>query len=309
MSTELAQGTPKGGNGTMRHATWTAIESSPTALRLYRSYRRLPESLRRTLAVIAMPRWHLAAASVRRAAEGRVLSGPFTGMKLELTPRSRRQLLGYLLGTQELELRPVIREVIARRYQTVVNVGAADGYYTIGLASRLQDASVVAFEALPEHHPRLRRTAEANGVADRVRLQGFCRHCDLERELRRARAPALVIADIEGGEVELLDPARIDGLRRADILVETHDALAPGATEILISRFRATHDIERIWSRPRRLPDFPREALPRLARYLPGTAVELMNERRGGRQQWLFLTAKDGSATPKAVGHNERGSP
>jgi len=309
MSTGLTQGTPKGGTGTMRHATWTAIESSPTALRLYRSYRKLPESMRRALAVVAMPRWHLAAASVHRTAQGRVLSGPFTGMKLELTPRSRRQLLGYLLGTQELELRPVIKEIIARRYASVVNVGAADGYYAIGLALRLPEAAVVAFEALPEHHMRLRQAAVANGVADRLRLQGFCGTCDLERELRRATAPTLLIADIEGGEVELLDPSRIDGLRQTDILVETHDALAPGATETLISRFRATHDIERIWSRPRRLPDFPREVLPRLAQYLPGTAVELMNERRAGRQQWLFLTAKDGSGNSKALGSNRRGSP
>jgi hypothetical protein len=290
----------------MRHATWTAIESSPAALRLYRSYRRLPERIRRPLAFIAMPRWHLAAASVRRAADGRVLSGPFAGMRMELTQTSQRQLLGYLLGTQELELQPVVEQILARGYETVLNVGAADGYYAIGLATKLPAASVVAFEALPEHHSRLRRAAKANGVADRVRLQGFCNACDLDRELRRAAAPAILVADIEGGEIELLDPGKIDRLRHADILVETHDALAPGVTEILISRFRATHDIERIWARPRRLSDFPKDVLPQLPRLLPSTAVELMNERRQGRQQWLFLTAKDTAPRATASGGRQR---
>ncbi|MFC7397617.1 hypothetical protein ACFQU1_10475 [Chelatococcus sp. GCM10030263] len=290
----------------MRHATWTTIESTPTALRLYRYFRRLPERIRRPLAFIAMPRWHLATASVRRAADGRVLSGPFAGMRMELTQTSRRQLLGYLLGTQELELRPAIEQIIARGYRTILNVGAADGYYAIGLAMKLPGASVVAFEALPEHHSQLRRAAKANGVAERVRLQGFCSACDLDRELRRAAAPAILVADIEGGEIDLLAPDKINGLRQTDILVETHDALVPGVTDILISRFRTTHDIERIWARPRRLSDFPKGVLPRLPLLLPDTTVELMNERRQGRQQWLFLTAKETASGAAPSGSRQR---
>jgi hypothetical protein len=39
------------------------------------------------------------------------------------------------------------------------------------------------------------------------------------------------------------------------------------------------------------LGDFPRDFLPRLCRWFPALAVELMNERRTGQQRWLMLTA------------------
>jgi hypothetical protein len=284
----------------MRYATWTAIESSPTALRLYRSYRKLPTWVRAPLRRVSMPRWYLALAYVRRIANGRVLSGPFAGLQLELSPVSSRHLLGYVLGTQELELREVVESIVRRGYATIINIGAADGYYAIGLALRLPSANIVGFEALTEHHAPLRRAAGANGVSERFRLEGFCHPADLTRELRAARNPALVIADIEGGEKHLLDPHKVPALRRVDLLVETHDALAAGCTETLIERFAPSHTVERIVSRPRTLGDFPGAALPLLRRLMPGTALELMNERRKGPQEWLFLRTKEPHAGSEA---------
>jgi len=277
----------------MRHSTWTGIESSPVALRLYRSYRKLPASVRAPMRWVSMPRWYLALAYIRRVADGRVLSGPFAGMRLELSPVSSRHLLGYVLGTQELELRDAVESIVRRGYATIINIGAADGYYAIGLARRLPSAEVVGFEALTEHHAPLRRAARANGVAARFRLEGFCDPAGLKRELESARQPALVIADIEGGERELLDPRKVSALCRVDLLVETHDALAPGCTDLLIERFAATHAIERIRGCPRTLGDFPGAALPLLRQLMPGTALELMNERRKGAQEWLFLRSKE----------------
>jgi hypothetical protein len=277
----------------MRHATWTAIESSPVALRLYRSYRKLPAAVRTPLRWITMPRWYFAVAYIRRVAKNRVLSGPFAGLQLELSPVSGRHLLGYLLGTQEMELCDIVERIVSRRYSTIVNIGAADGYYAIGLARRLPEATVVGFEALPEHHPPLKRAADANGVSRRFRLQGFCDVADLRHELHAACHPVLVIADIEGGEKHLLDPEKVEALRRVDMLIETHDALSPGCTNTLIERFGRTHMIEHIISRPRTLSDFPSATLPALARLMPRMAVELMNERRKGGQDWLFLTTKE----------------
>jgi hypothetical protein len=283
----------------MRHATWMVIEGSPLALRLYRSYRKLPAALRVPARWIAMPRWEATTAFVRRKARERVLSGPFIGMRLQLSDRSRRNLLGYLLGTQEIELHDVVERIIARGYPTIINVGAADGYYATGFLRRMPQTQVVAFEALPEHHDRLRRTAEANGVIHRLALKGFCRPSDLRNELAAASAPTLVISDIEGGELALLDPERIPALSNVDMLIETHDVYCTGCTDALIARFSATHVVERIAGRPRTAADFPSKALPALCAWMPRTALELMDERRIGRQHWLFLSAKSSNSMPQ----------
>ncbi|EWY37087.1 hypothetical protein N825_21820 [Skermanella stibiiresistens SB22] len=269
-----------------------AIESSSIASRLYRSYRKLPDFVRAPARWLVMPRWHIVTTMVRVAARGAVVSGPFQGMRMDLSPVSSRHLLGYILGTQELELHGVVERIVTRDYKTIVNVGAADGYYAVGLARRLPKARIVGFEGLAELHPVLRHSAELNGVADRFTINGFCEPPDLKRALGASEGRTLLISDIEGGEIDLLDPARARELDITDILVETHDAFVPGCTETLIDRFSATHNIERITARPRTLKDFPKNILPWLPRRMPDLAVELMNERRTGLQQWLYMEAK-----------------
>jgi hypothetical protein len=276
----------------MRHATWLKIESSPFWYAAYRRYRLLPDGMRRPLRALLMPRWQLAAFVVRQAAGQHAVAGPFRGMRIDLSPLSSRHLLGYILGSQELELREVIGDIIARGYRTIVNVGAADGYYAVGLAIRVPQARVEAFEALPELHPLIARTAAVNGVSGRVMVRGTCTAPLLNARLAAAEGPTLVLMDIEGGEVELLDPQAIPSLARADILVETHDAFVADATTTLIRRFRETHDIACYSARSRSLDDFPPDCPPSLKRWFPELAVELMNERRTGLQRWLMLTAK-----------------
>jgi hypothetical protein len=285
----------------MRHATWLKIESSPFWHTAYRRYRLLPDGIRRPLRALLMPRWQLAAFVVRHAAGQRAVAGPFRGMRIELSPLSSRHLLGYILGSQELELREVIGDIVAHGYRTIVNVGAADGYYAVGLAIRSPEARVEAFEALPELHPLIARTAAVNGVSDRIAISGTCTAPFLHARLDAAEGPTLVLMDIEGGEVDLLDPEAIPALARADILVETHDAFVADATATLIRRFRDTHDIACYSARQRSLGDFPPDFLPRLKRWFPELAVELMNERRTGLQRWLMLTAKSPVSTAAAT--------
>ncbi len=284
----------------MLHATWLKIESSPFWHGVYRSYRTLPAPVRAPLRAVLMPRWQVATYLVRAAAHRRVVAGPFRGMRVELSPLSGRHLLGYILGSQELELRDAIGRIIARRYPTILNVGAADGYYAVGLALQSPATRVAAFEALPEMRPVIARTAAANGVSDRIAIGRTCTAADLRNCLDAAASPAFVLMDIEGGEVELLDPARVPQLRHADILVETHDAFVARATETLIERFQPTHEIECYTARPRVLGDFPPGFLPRIRKWFPRLAVELMNERRTGLQRWLFLTARRPDAADPA---------
>src|SRR5262249_51854907 len=107
--------------------------------------------------------------------------------------------------------------------------------------------------------------------------------------LSGAKRPA-VICDCEGAEIRLLDPDRIDSLRRALILVETHDGLQTregvleGITTGLQKRFAHTHDSEVIASRARQRQDLPGE----YAGLDDTDADEVMNEGRPWAQ-WLFL--------------------
>jgi hypothetical protein len=247
---------------------------------------------------MTLPRWHFAVAWVRFASSNTVLSGPFAGTKLCLSPLSGRHLLSYLLGTQEMELHGAVEQIVSRDYATIINIGAADGYYALGLARRVPRACVLAFEADSSHHQRLKASARANGVFERIFVRGFCSERDLRAALATVAKPVLVVCDIEGGEIGLLDPGLIRALRGIDLLVETHDHYVDKCTKVLISRFASTHAVQQFSGRPRAASDFPTTALPLLGRMFPETAIELMNERRKEPQQWLLLTAC--GATPRS---------
>jgi hypothetical protein len=281
----------------MRHSTWLGLQSSYLWRSVYANYRKLPSNFRAPLRWIILPRWELATTIVRKAAQEHVIAGPFKGMSLPLSGVSKRLLSSYILGSAELELRCIIERLIARRYSTIVNIGAADGYYAVGLARRLPEGHIVAFEAISELHSVIERAARANGVADRVCIRGHCDVEDLREELVKARAPVLIFSDIEGFETRLLDLKLVPELRLVDLLIETHDALVPRCTETILTRFRETHRIERVIARPRTVADFPEHFLPLLPKLFPQLAVDLMDERRLGVQQWLFCEAATASRT------------
>jgi predicted O-methyltransferase YrrM len=273
----------------MRYATWMTIEQTPALHRLYRLYRRLPQGVRTPARWIAMPRWSMVAASVHLAAGDKVVAGPFAGTKLELAPVSSRLLVSYLLGTTELELHDIIERIVSKDYGTIINVGAADGYYAIGLARRMPHARVIAFEAQEQLHAGLLNAFRKNGVVGRITLRGRCDSRSLAEAIRESTGEVLILMDIEGGEGEALNPAVVPELAGVDVLVETHDVFVPHVTKTLIERFSPTHAIDRRGTRARTLADFPRGFLSAIPKFLPRTAVDIMNERRSGSQEWLYM--------------------
>lgn len=97
-----------------------------------------------------------------------VLSGPFRGLILPGVPvtwDSRPKIV----GCYEEELHPALEELIAHGFRTIVNVGCADGYYTVGMGLRCPDAAVVGCDIASDHRARCAETARANGVEAEVR--------------------------------------------------------------------------------------------------------------------------------------------
>ncbi len=153
-----------------------------------------------------------------------------------------------LLGTYELELHPAVERLIDGEPATVVNVGAGEGYYAVGLARRLPRARVLAFDLNEDEQRRCRTLAELNDVADRVAVAGECTP-DTLRAL--PDDDVALVMDCEGCELALLRPEQISPLRRWRILVELHDFLDPATTRTIRDRFRPTHDLELIAARAR----------------------------------------------------------
>ena len=101
-----------------------------------------------------------------------VQAGPFAGMRMVARQPGGFSTPG-LIGAYERELHDVLERLIASGgYDRVVNVGAGEGYYAVGLARRLPDIPIIAFEADDALPPVLRANARANGVGERVTING-----------------------------------------------------------------------------------------------------------------------------------------
>ena len=214
-----------------------------------------------------------------------VLHGPFTGLRYpEHLALTIEAYSAKLLGTYEDELHDTVERLVKTEPVTVVNVGASDGYYAVGLARRLPGAVVHAFDTNRAHHPVLQAIAAENEVSDQLRIGGECDPRTLEGVLRASDADrgALIVCDCEGCETAVLDPSAAPSLAAASLLIECHDLIHEGITSTLQRRFEPTHDLELISTRPRWICEHPELS------FLPVvTQIMAIHEFREGPMHWL----------------------
>ena len=217
---------------------------------------------------------------------GRVASGPFAGMRY--THSSHGSVyIPKLLGIYERELAATVEAACTLAPDRIIDVGAAEGYYAVGLALRNPSAQVIAYEMEAAGRTFLAEMVTLNGVENRVEIRGRAEPAALRAALDGAVRP-LVVCDVEGYEIVLLDPETVPALRGAHILVELHDYFQRGLPEVIEQRFASTHRVSRIWQEERQRNEFPYSTpytrlLPRM--YLDRTVTE----QRPERMSWFWM--------------------
>lgn len=224
--------------------------------------------------------------ALRISPDRTVLAGPFAGMRIPREASWHAPPI-YLVGTYERPLHPWILDAVHRTPSVVVDVGAADGYYAVGLARLLPDCVVYAFDLDPLAQQATRRTARMNDVTNVV-TRGRITPQALQRVLVRG---AFVISDCEGYELELLDLESAPLLASAYIIVELHDTVAACASRTIPLRFGETHRIHMIGA----ANDTP-EPWSHLAHLTQDDIVKSTCEGRtglGSAVQWAVMIPRD----------------
>ena len=133
---------------------------------------------------------------------------------------------------------------------------------------------------------RAAELARLNGVGDRVTLRKERLTPTALGELVMP-GETLVVVDIDGPELELLDPKDDRRLLDADLLVALHDHFNPSISGAIVERFEATHDIHRVHALGRDPAHYPALSVFRSG-WVRATAVD---ERRplNPRQEWAVM--------------------
>ncbi len=211
---------------------------------------------------------------------GVVCSGLFNGLRLD-----REEIFGAmpakLLGTYEMELHPILAQLIQQKPGVICNIGAAEGYYAVGFARQENVNRVYTFESTAQGQALVQKNAKLNDVGEIIESRGHCDEATLF-QLLDTTSIDLVIMDIEGAELDVLSPRVLSLLKKTDLVIESHDFCRPDCLENLVEMFSATHSLKVIKSTKRRPSDFPtRSILPHAFK------LRLLDEGRPEEMSWL----------------------
>lgn len=219
----------------------------------------------------------------------RVLHGPFKGMLMEGIDALASASYAKLLGSYESEIHPFIQLALDRSYDSVINIGCDEGYYSVGFAIRLPGVKVMAADINPAALQQVSILAKRNKVDKQIALHGKFTASHIQKLDEQARI--LLIVDAEGDEKNIFTQANHHKLSHADMIIELHLDIDPMMKQYFTDMFSDTHDIDVVNSVDDHLKASEYN-YPELAGLDYGTKRFITGER-SIFMQWIMLHAKN----------------
>lgn len=176
-----------------------------------------------------------------------VRHGPFQGMQYPEKCSVGSALFPKLLGSYEAELHHIVDACINKAYANVIDIGCAEGYYAVGMAIKIPDANIYAYDINP-HALNLTSTMFAINNVDQSRFftGGACdEQTIMSLPLDKK---SLIISDCEGYEKYLFTSKSVDFLSNHDLLIEVHDVFDIEISSHLSELFKNTHKLTIVYS-------------------------------------------------------------
>jgi hypothetical protein len=175
--------------------------------------------------------------------------GPFKGLKLSTESWwGSTDRASMLFGLYEKEVLDSLQN-IPKEYTTFIDLGAADGYYGIGvLVNNLFEKSI-CYEISEEGRKTIRDNAQINKVQNKVEIRGKAKKIFYDELSSDILSKSVLLIDIEGSEFELVDKETFKTLNNSIVFIELHDwFFVDGATKLqkLKNDSISTHTITEI---------------------------------------------------------------
>lgn len=228
--------------------------------------------------------------TVFRKSNHKILFGPFKGVEIPeaLASTSPSWCAGWILGTFEQQL---LKFITSKRWKSVVNIGAAEGYYPVSLLKTGYALEAIAFESLEAERSKIKLFSELNEVENKILIMGHAESNFLDTINIKsfASGPNLMIVDIEGAEFDLFDINMMRKLKDFHVVIEVHNFVVQEMTRInsfikLVSRY---HKIEIVTENSRNIPS--REEISFLSRR---DLMLIIAEDRPSDMFWILATPK-----------------
>ena len=154
----------------------------------------------------------------------KILSGPFKGMKYPDLISHGSAIFPKILGTYEREINEIVEKIIKCNYDIIIDVGCAEGYYAVGLALRMPNSLVFAYDTAEDATRMCEELSKTNNVQNRIEIHKLF---NLDEYLNiinnHPNSRILLISDIEGAEKDIFNNEFKLNIKNTDFLIELHD--------------------------------------------------------------------------------------
>ena len=238
-----------------------------------------------------------------------VAYGPFKGMKLNKDIWwSKNDRITQTLGTYEEHILESLIDFRNKGATRLIDIGAADGYFAVGMAYAKIYKNVYAFEIEQQGRYRIAENAYANGCKDSLIIQGEATHSSLA-EILDGEKKSTILIDIEGDVYNFLDEKMLRLLRGNYIICELHAFLVkrenfvPNGLELFDDFYDEIKGIELENNLISRASEFFDVSIVKRESYDPNRFEELdklydeerlvaIGESRHSNMKWMILTPK-----------------
>ena len=223
--------------------------------------------------------------------DGVVKYGPFKGLKLDKdTWWGKLDLGSQCLGLYEKEILDQIGSIDSNKYQTFIDIGAADGYYAIGMLTSRIAKKTICFEQAQKGREAISEKWKNNGSVGELLVLGEANTKSLTDIDPSDLNNAIVLIDIEGGEFDFLNSDTLKALSSCLIFIEIHNWIDdfPNKYASFLRAADAFFQVEAINNVDRNTTH-----LQELRDFTDDNRLLLTSERRPCLMRFLKLTPRD----------------
>lgn len=166
---------------------------------------------------------------------GIVRYGPFSGMHIsDDSWWAVRDFGAMLLGIYEKEVLDHLSNM-PETHSVFIDIGAADGYYAMGLLRSGRYCKAICYEASEKGRLAIAKNAAMNQVADKVEIHGAADNSFCLELLGTSidLSTCVLLCDIEGGEFEIFRSEVLSSFQGSYLIIETHDRFFENGDELM----------------------------------------------------------------------------
>ncbi len=218
-----------------------------------------------------------------------VKNGNFNAMKYPSFDSVCSTIFPKIIGSYEAELNDIIQHIIQNKYDVIIDVGCAEGYYAVGLAMKT-NATVFAYDTDANARKLCLEMATLNSVQNKIQIKETFTIDDIKN--LDPNKKTVIICDCEGFEKYLFTAESVPLLKNTDVLIETHDFIDLTISTTLTHLFKPTHNIQTIASLDDNLKAKYYQ-YNETSQQTITTKKELFAEVRPCTMEWIWATSKN----------------